>query len=289
MSFWIVTDGCCDLPESYISRQKQITIVPLTYQVDGVSYESSLDETKLLHLYDLMREGGTSTTAQINESTWKDYLTIPLEAGHDVLCVVFSSGLSGTFDASRQAVETLKVKYPERSLATVDTLAASLGEGLLVDAALRCRDERGMSLEQTRDWLEENKLRVAQWFTVEDLRYLRRGGRVSAASAIIAGALKIKPVLHVDNEGKLISMDKVQGRKRSLRAVVSHIRSSAVNIEEQTIFISHGDCQDDAFRVADLIKEEFPVKDVLISMVGPIIGTHSGPGTIAVFWFANER
>jgi DegV family protein with EDD domain len=289
MSFWIVTDSCCDLPKRYTDAQTQFMVIPLMYHMDGAFHESTGDPQALTAFYNYLRDGGASTTSQINEESWKSCLSALLDAGNDVLCVVFSSALSGTYAACQQAAAALAGQYPDRQLYTVDTLCASLGQGLIVDYAIQCRDRDHLSAEQTRDWLERHKLHIAQWFTVEDLKYLKRGGRVSATSAFIAGALKIKPILHVSDEGKLIAMEKVQGRKRSLRALVSHIKSTAVNIEQQTVFVSHGDCESEAQRVADLIRKELPVRDVMIAMIGPIIGAHAGPGTVAVFWYGSER
>lgn len=289
MSFWIVTDSCSDLPDSYAAKQHMFTMVPLSYQVDGVTHLSSGDPNMIKTFYQGMREGKVSTTSQINEDTWRNALIPLLDEGHDVLCAVFSSGLSGTYNSSRLAVDSLKKEYPNRSLYAIDTLAASLGQGLMVDYIIKCRDNDGLSIHETAKWLEDNKLKFPHFFTVSDLKYLMRGGRVSAVSAYLGGMLNIKPVMHVDNNGKLIPVEKVQGRKRSLRNIITRVKETATNPKDQVVFIGHADCLEEAEWVAALLKEELHVKDVFISQIGPIIGSHAGPGTIAVFWFAKER
>ena len=212
-----------------------------------------------------------------------------LEAGRDVLYLGFSSGLSGTYEAVSLLCNQLAAEFPERKILSVDTLAASGGEGLLVWHAVQ-KAREGLSIEELRDWVEQHKLNLAHWFTVDDLMFLWRGGRVSKTSAWAGTLLNIKPVLHVDDEGHLIPMEKVRGRKKSLNALVDHMEKSAIPpVADQMVFITHGDCLEDAEYVADKVRERFGVRDVVINYVDPVIGAHSGPGTMALFYMAESR
>ena len=239
-------------------------------------------------LYDLLRQGEMGKTSALNANDYTERMTPMLEAGQDILVLAFSSGLSTTYQSSVIAVEELREKYPDRKIYTVDTLAASLGQGLLVWYAAQMRGE-GKSIEEVRDWVEDHKLNLAHWFTVDDLNHLKRGGRVSAATALLGTMLSIKPVLHVDNEGHLINMSKARGRTASLKALVDKMEATAVDPASQTIFISHGDSEADARKVADMVKERVGVEVKVIDYVGPVIGCHSGPGTIALFFLGSER
>ena len=230
-----------------------------------------------------------STTSQINVETFREVAGKMARDGFDVLYVGFSSGLSGTFNSARIAFEDLSAEYPEHKFLAVDSLCASMGEGLLVYHAAQ-QQKAGRSIEETARWLEENKLHLAHWFTVDDLMFLFRGGRVSKTSAWAGTLLNIKPVMHVDDEGHLIPLEKVRGRKKSLKALVDHMEATAIQpVSEQTVFITHGDCREDAEYVADLVRERFGVRDVVINYVDPVIGAHSGPGTMALFFLASER
>ena len=212
-----------------------------------------------------------------------------LEQGRDILYLGFSSGLSGTFEATELLMRDLAAEFPERTLLAVDTLAASGGEGLLVWHAVQ-RARAGAPIGEVRDWVEENKLHLAHWFTVDDLMFLFRGGRVSKTAAWAGTMLNIKPVMHVDDEGHLIPLEKVRGRKKSLNALVDHMEKSAVQpIDQQMVFITHGDCLEEAEYVAEQVKERFGVKEVVINYVDPVIGAHSGPGTMALFFLADKR
>ena len=209
-------------------------------------------------------------------------------AGNDVLYLGFSSGLSGTYNAGALAVRELSERYPQRKVYAVDTLCASLGQGLLVYLCCMKRRE-GATIEEVRDYAEATKLHLCHWFTVDDLMFLKRGGRVSAATAIVGSMLSIKPVMHVDDEGHLIKVDTARGRKASIRALVAEMEKRGIDLPNQHIFISHGDCEDDANYLAKLIREKFPVKDITINYVGPVIGAHSGPGTLALFFLGTKR
>ena len=287
--FEIVTDSGADLPQ-YLAEELGVSVLPLHFTIQGKEYADLPDRRDMdpHDLYELLRKGEMGKTSALNANDYEELMTPMLEAGKDVLVIAFSSGLSTTYQSSVIAVEELKEKYPERKIYTVDTLAASLGEGLLVWHACRLRTE-GKSIEEVRDWLEDHKLNLAHWFTVDDLNHLKRGGRVSAATALVGTMLSIKPVLHVDDEGHLISMSKARGRAASLKALVDKMEEDAVDPASQTIFISHGDSEADARKVADLIRERFGVEVKVIDYVGPVIGCHSGPGTIALFYLGRKR
>ncbi|MEY8460866.1 DegV family protein [Eggerthellaceae bacterium 24-137] len=290
MSFAIVTDSSSNLPENIID-QYDLAVLPLTFMVDGEEYRSYLkgEKTDLSQFYTMMRDGKVITTSLPNLKESRETIEALLKEGHDVLYLGFSSGLSGTYQAIELLLTELGGLYPDRTVCAVDTLAASLGEGLLVYYAAKMRDE-GASIEEVRDWVEEHKLHLAHWFTVDDLMFLFRGGRVSRTSAWAGTLLNIKPVMHVDDEGHLIPLEKVRGRKKSLKALVDHMEQTATApVAEQTVFITHGDCLEDAEYVAELVRERFGVSDILINWVDPVIGAHSGPGTMALFFLASER
>ena len=292
MDFEIVTDSCCNLLEDMI-EDFGIHILPLTFMVDGEDevYQSYLkgERTDLKQFYTMMREGKVFKTSFPNLAESEALFRELLGSGRDVLYIAFSSGLSGTYQALSLMAAHLQEEFPERKIHVVDSLAASGGQGLLVWYAVQ-HARAGESIDQVRDWLEENKLHLAHWFTVDDLMFLFRGGRVSKTAAWAGTLLNIKPVLHVDDEGHLIPMEKVRGRKKSLNALIDHMEKSANKpVSDQMVFITHGDCIEDAEYVAAKIKERFGVKEVLINYVDPVIGAHSGPGTMALFFLADKR
>ncbi len=288
MSFWIVTDSGTDFPAEYMQKQKDLTVLPMMYQIGGEFTVPDGTDEGTRAFYAKLRSGVVATTAQVNVEDWKQVFQAHLSAGREVLCIAFSSALSGTYQAAETAKDEVIAAYPHGKLIVIDSKCASLGQGLLVHYALKMRDS-GASLEETAQWVRDNLLKVCHWFTVDDLQFLRRGGRVSAASAYLGGIMKIKPVLHVDNEGRLIPMNKVQGRRRSLRELFDKAKETAFEPEKQTIFISHGDCLEEAQWLASVFKEELHVKDVLIGFIGPVIGSHSGPGTMALFFMGGPR
>lgn len=292
MDFEIVTDSCCNLLEDMID-DFGIHVLPLTFMVDGEDevYQSYLkgERTDLKQFYTMMREGKVFKTSLPNLAESEALFRELLGSGRDVLYIAFSSGLSGTYQALSLMAAQLQEEFPERKIHVVDSLAASGGQGLLVWYAVQ-HARAGKSIDQVRDWLEENKLHLAHWFTVDDLMFLFRGGRVSKTTAWAGTLLNIKPVLHVDDEGHLIPMEKVRGRKKSLNALIDHMEKSANKpISDQMVFITHGDCIEDAEYVAAKIKERFGVKEVVINYVDPVIGAHSGPGTMALFFLADKR
>lgn len=287
--FVILTDSSADLSADMVQKLN-VEVLPLGFVLDNRTYRNYPDNREMdPHVfYERLRAGDVATTNAVNVAQYVEALEPLLQAGKDVLILAFSSGLSTTYNSSRLAVEELSAKYPERKLYTVDTLCASLGQGLLVWYAARERD-RGHSIEEVRDWIEEHRLNICHQFTVDDLHFLKRGGRISAATAVVGTMLQIKPVLHVDDEGHLINIGKARGRQASLKALVDKMEQTALDSGSLTVFISHGDCLEDAQTVADMVKKRFGVEDVYINYVGPVIGAHSGPGTVALFYAGTER
>lgn len=286
--FIITTDTTSDLPESYV-KDHNIEVHPLYYNLDGVIYGGDI-KLPPQEFYTKMRAGQMPTTMAVNPETAKDIFKKYLDLGLDILHIGFSSALSGSFNSAMIAANELKEVYPNRKIILIDSLSASLGEGLLVHKAVMLK-ESGKSLEETSSWIEENKLHLCHLFTVSDLFHLQRGGRVSKATAIIGTMINVKPILHVDNEGKLIPLQNVRGRKRSLTTLVDTMEKQIKGYESQNdiVFISHGDSLEDAQYLASLIKSRFGIQSFLIDYVCPTIGSHSGPGTIALFFMGAER
>lgn len=286
MSYQIITDTCCDYP-TQMYGELGLTVVPLSILYKGVNY-NEYTVSWLTDFFDGLRAGETASTSAVNPATWASYMEPSLKEGKDVLVMAFSSGLSTTYQSAVIAAEELMEKYPDRKIKVVDTLCASLGQGLLAWYACKKRDE-GLSLEELTAWVEENKLHLCHWFTVDDLMYLKRGGRVSAATALVGTMLQIKPVLHVDDEGHLINVSKARGRKASIQALAAKMGETGIPGANDTVFICHGDCQEDAEYLAQIVKEKYGVKDVFIYYVGAVIGSHSGPGTLALFYLGDHR
>ena len=284
----ITTDNNSDLPEKYL-KDHGVGCMYLSYSMDGKNYthENFLPEHEF---YEAMRNGSMPTTAQVNPENAKTLLEPYLKEGKDILHIAFSSGLSGTYNSSRIAAEELMEEYPDRKIIVVDSLSASLGQGLLVWLAQQ-KKELGQTLEDVADWVEKNKLKMVHLFTVDDLNHLYRGGRVSRTTAIVGSMLNIKPVLHVDNEGKLTAIGKVRGRKKALQELVKLMdeKIGSFGADCDTIFISHGDCEQDAQYVAAKVKEKYNIKNIIINQVGATIGAHSGPGTMALFFVGDVR
>ena len=286
MSYQIITDSGCDL-SLQMYENLGVTVVPLCLNFRGEE-RRDLSENCIKELYDAMRGGETASTAAINPTEWAANIEPVLAAGEDVLVLAFSSGLSTTYQSAVIAAEELMEKYPERTVKVVDTLCASRGEGMFVWYACKKRDA-GMSLEELWQWCEDHKLQLCHWFTVDDLVYLKRGGRVSAATALLGSMLNIKPVLHVDDEGHLVSVAKVRGRKASIEALAKKLGETGLPGENDTVFICHGDCIEDAQYLEKLVKEKYGVKEVLTYYTGAVIGSHSGPGTLALFYMGKHR
>ena len=285
-NYRIITDSCTDFPRDMIPSL-DIDMVQLTLLFRGEELTDPSDE-QIQTMYNALRAGESASTSAVNPEGWKNAIKPVLDSGKDALILVFSSGLSTTYQSAVMAAEELAEEYPQRTIKVVDTLCASLGQGLLVWYACKKRDE-GLSLEELYTWVEDHKLNLCHWFTVDDLMFLKRGGRISAATALLGTMLNIKPVLHVDDEGHLVSVSKCRGRKAALEALVKKLGTDGLPGENDTVFISHGDCIEDARYVANLCKEKYGVKEVIIGYVGGVIGSHSGPGTVALFYLGEHR
>ena len=288
--FKLVTDNTADLPSEYL-KEHNVDYMVLSYIVDGVAYgkEKELDWKEF---YAMMRDGKMPTTSQANPEEAKAFFEVCIKENSEVLYLAFSSGLSGTFNSARIAAEEVMEEHPGVKVMVIDSLCASLGEGLFVHKAVRMRDA-GKTMEETARWLTDHVQNFVHAFTVDDLFHLYRGGRVSRTTAIIGTLASIKPRLHVDHEGHLIVIGKVRGRKKSLNALVDYMEekmgSWAQENRDDYVFISHGDSLEDAEYVRDQIKERFGMERFLINNIGPTIGAHSGPGTIALFFMGEER
>lgn len=285
-NYEIITDSGCDLPQQ-MQQELNIKMACLTLNFRGQEKEDSVDDG-IRELYDALRAGESAKTAAVNPDTWARAMEPVLQQGKDALVLAFSSGLSTTYQSAVIAMEDLLEKYPDRKIRVVDTRAASLGQGLLVWYACRKRDE-GLDMEQVADWVEEHKLHLCHWFTVDDLMYLKRGGRISAATAIVGTMLGIKPVMHMDDDGHLINMSKARGRKASIQAVAEKMGQLGLPGENKTVFICHGDCLEDARYLEKLVREKYGVEEVFIGYTGAVIGSHSGPGTLALFFLGEKR
>ena len=284
----ITTDNTADLPYSYY-KQHNIEYMYLTYQMEGETYGKQ-DEMEFKDFYERMRKGSMPTTSQVNSEEAKEVLRPLLIQGKDILHLAFSSGLSGSYNSVRMAAEELREEFPERKIVVIDSLCASLGEGLFVDKAVEMKEE-GKSLEENAAWLEKNKLNFCHVFTVDDLFHLHRGGRVSKVAAVVGTMINLKPLLHVDNEGHLIPLKNVRGRRKSLSGLVTMMEERIGDWKDKNtkIFISHGDCQEDAEYVARLVREKFGYETFLINTIGATIGAHAGPGTVALFFLGEYR
>ncbi len=287
-NFQIITDSGCDLPKEYFAEHN-VECVKLGFVMDGVEYlGENGQEIDLRAFYERLRAGAKPTTYQITPEVAEAHMRGALEKGLDVLVIAFSSGLSGTADSYFVAQKALSKEYPKRKIFVVDSLCASLGQGLLLDYVVRKADE-GASIEETYDFAEGLKLAINHQFTVNDLFHLKRGGRVSSATAIVGTMLNIKPILHVSEEGKLTTTGKVMGRQKSLRRLVENMQEVAELAEDDWIFISHADCIEDAKFVQELLRKSYPNNPVFISYIGPVIGSHAGCGTVAVFFKSTKR
>ena len=285
----IMTDSSCDLPQE-LADQLGLEVLPLEVMADGKNYRNWLDgrEIGFKEFYKLAREGKELKTSAVNTAAFEEKMEELLEEGKDILYIGFSAGLSTTYNSGEAAARELREKYPDRKIYTVDTLAASLGQGMIIYYAAK-KKEAGATIEEVRDFVENEKLHMCHWFTVDDLNYLKRGGRISAATAAVGTMLSIKPVMHMDNEGHLVAVGKARGRKAALCQLLDTMGELGEGLEGQTTFICHSDCMDDAQYVASQMKERFGVAQVNINWIGPVIGAHTGPGTIGIFFWGRER
>ena len=285
----LLTDSSADLTDALV-KELGVEVLPLSFTMRNKTYRNWPDNREIdpKDFYRQLREGEMATTSAVNVSDFTETIEPHLKEGRDVLVVAFSSGLSATCHSAQIAAQELSERYPDRKIWVVDSLCASLGQGLLVWYAARMKAQ-GKSMEEVRDWLEDNKLHLCHWFTVDDLHFLKRGGRISPATAVVGTMLSIKPVMHVDDEGRLVKVGTARGRNASLKALVNHMEETAIDPGSQVVFISHGDCLEDAQKVADDVKRRFGVEQVVLNNVGPVIGAHSGPGTVALFFLGSKR
>ncbi len=284
----IFTDNTADLPADYLSKNG-VEKLFLNYTIDGQTYDQT-NELPVQEFYEKMRGGSMPTTSQINPENAREAFMQKVKEGYDILYIAFSSGLSGSCGSAQIAANQIMEEMPEVKILVVDSLCASLGEGLLVHKVLKKKAE-GATLEEAAAYAEEMKMKICHNFTVDDLFHLYRGGRVSRATAIVGSLAGIKPVLHVDDEGHLIPIGKVRGRKKSLHALVERMQKQIKGYEadNDVVFISHGDCIEDAQYVANKVKELCGIDAFLINYVGSTIGAHSGPGTVALFFVGSPR
>jgi len=285
----IFTDATADLPAE-VFQAHDIQVLPMYYKLSGQEtlYEGGWPDERLHEFYDRLRGGEPVSTSQITPGAYEEAFSPWLEKGQDILYVCFSSGLSGSYQSACVAAPLLMERFPGRKVVVCDSLGATFGEGLAALQAARNR-EQGMSIEENSKWIDEHVLMNVHWFTVDDLMFLKRGGRISAATAILGTTLQIKPVMHVDDAGHLIPVEKAQGRRTSLKAIAKKMKESGVGLEAQTVYIGHGDARADAEFLAETIRKTVPVGGIHIGMISPIIGAHSGPGTIALFFVGSHR
>lgn len=288
MSTIIVTDSCCDLPYQYIIDNK-IEMIPLTITINNSEKKDDLAKTgEYEAFYEQILAGQMPKTSQVNVYEFKEVFLKHLKEGKNVLYIGFSSALSGCVNSARMAVDEIKEELPDAKIAVVDSKCASMGEGLLIYYAVE-EFKKGKSMEEVVSFLEDNKLRVNHWFTVDDLNHLFRGGRVSKTAATFGTLLQVKPIIYIDNEGRLIPIEKAKGRKKSLKILIEKIKENIIDPEEQTVFISHSCALKEAEEIKKVILEECHVKNVWLNYIGATIGSHVGPGTVAVFFMGKER
>jgi len=285
MSYKIITDSCCDFTEQQYN-ELGVACAPLTVMYKGESHSNFSDPSAVKAFYDELRSGVMASTSAVNPDGWAEHMEKALKNGEDVLVLAFSSGLSTTYQSAVIAAKELRETYPDRKILVVDTLCAALGQGLLVYLACKHRDE-GMDIDALCSWVEENKLNVCHWVTVDDLSHLKRGGRISATTALVGTMLNIKPIIYVDNDGHLINTAKVRGRKAAMELLVNKMGETCIDFD--TAFIAHGDCPEDAAALEKLVREKHGVKNVITGYVGPVIGAHTGPGVLVLFFMGSHR
>ena len=285
MSFKIITDSCCDLTAEMVA-QCELSVAQLSVEMDGRVYSN--EEMTPVELYTHLRNGKLPKTAAVNPEGWAELIRPALQAGQEVLVLAFSSGLSATYQSAVIAAGELREEFPDRKLIVIDTLCASIGQGLLVYTAAKLR-EQGKGIDEVAAWVEDHKKNVCHWVTVEDLMHLKRGGRVSAATAVVGTMLSIKPIIRVDDEGKLENLAKARGRKASLNYLLDRMAESFDPELSDTVFIGHGDCLADAQTLESAIRSRFGVKNVYINYVGAVIGAHTGPGVAVIGFFGKNR
>lgn len=285
----IMTDSCCDLTDR-MARDLELEVLPLTMHMDGQDYPNDLAGTGISNqeFYKRIRAGKLATTSAVNVGQFQDAMRRVLESGRDIVCVCFSSALSTTYQSAVIAAEDLRAEFPEAEIHVVDSLSASLGQGLLLYLAVE-QKRKGLTAAELAKWVEDNRLSVCHWFTVDDLNFLKRGGRVSATTALLGTMLSIKPIMHTSDEGKLVPVSKARGRKAAIAALLDKIEALGIHPEKQTMFICHADCEEDAKAVAKTIQDRFGTPTVHINYIGPVIGSHTGPNTMGIFFVGTQR
>jgi len=288
-NYKIITDSTCDLPPKIIKELK-IHVIPMEYTLDGINHFQDIFDNgeKTKAFYSHLKDGKKPTTSMINSQRYIDIFSSYLDQGRDILHISFTSGLSGSHNASRMAAEELKELYPDRKIIIIDSKAASIGQGLLVYHAAVLKNQ-GMEMSDLVNWIENNINQIRHWFTVEDLHHLKRGGRIGAVTANVGTVLNIKPILSVDSEGKLISVCKVMGRKKSLNELLNRMKAEALTPEEQIVIIGHGDSIEDALLLEKKVRQTLSVKDVFLTYIGPIIGSHTGPGMVGLTFLGKKK
>ncbi len=285
MSYQIITDSCCDFTQAQL-QQYDVTCANLTVLYNGENHQNFSDPAAVKAFYEELRSGTMATTAAVNPDGWAKLMQPALEDGRDVLVMTFTSALSTTYQSAVIAAEELREQYPQRKILVVDTLCAALGQGLLVHHACRKRDE-GMPIEELAAWLEENKGHLCHWVTVDDLSHLKRGGRINTTTALVGTMLNVKPIIHVDAEGRLVNCAKVRGRKTAMEYLVKKFTETCTDFD--TVFIAHGDCPEDAATLEAMLREKHDIKEITTGYVGPVIGAHTGPGVLVVFFLGTQR
>ena len=285
----IMTDSCCDLTDQ-MARDLELEVLPLTMHMDGQDYPNDLAGTAISNqeFYKRIRAGKLATTSAVNVGQFQDAMRRVLESGRDIVCVCFSSALSTTYQSAVIAAEDLRAEFPEAEIHVVDSLSASLGQGLLLYLAVE-QKRKGLTAAELAKWVEDNRLTVCHWFTVDDRNFLKRGGRVSATTALLGTMLSIKPIMHTSDEGKLVPVSKARGRKAAIAALLDKIEALGIHPEKQTMFICHADCEEDAKAVAQTIQDRFGTPTVHINYIGPVIGSHTGPNTMGIFFVGTQR
>ena len=285
----IMTDSCCDLTDR-MARDLELEVLPLTMHMDGQDYPNDLAGTAISNqeFYKRIRAGKLATTSAVNVGQFQDAMRRVLESGRDIVCVCFSSALSTTYQSAVIAAEDLRAEFPEAEIHVMDSLSASLGQGLLLYLAVE-QKRKGLTAAELAKWVEDNRLTVCHWFTVDDLNFLKRGGRVSATTALLGTMLSIKPIMHTSDEGKLVPVSKARGRKAAIAALLDKIETLGIHPERQTMFICHADCEEDAKAVAQTIQDRFGTPTVHINYIGPVIGSHTGPNTMGIFFVGTQR
>ena len=286
-TYQIISDSCCDFTAQQY-RDNNVLCVPLSVVYQGQSHDNFSDPASVKAFYDILRTGVTATTSAANPETWASVMEPALRDGKDILVLAFTSALSMTYQAAVIAADELAEKYPDRKIRVVDSRCAALGQGLLLWYACKKRDE-GLSLDELTAWVEEHKFQVCHWVTVDDLSHLKRGGRISGATALVGTMLNIKPIIHVDDEGRLVNVGKCRGRKAAMEFIAAKVGQAGEGFDNSTLFVAHGDCPEDAAALEAILKEKYGVKEVITGYVGPVIGAHTGPGVLVVFYMGNNR